>query len=81
MCPLNAEAYPDSLALATDTTVTIGIHLLGKYNVRLYLQCKYTKIKSGDVYKQFFHNTLKEPSTKFKNFILEPYPLEKLHDE
>ena len=24
MCPLNAEAYPDSLALATDTTVTIG---------------------------------------------------------
>ena len=25
MCPLNAEAYPDSLALATDTTVTIGM--------------------------------------------------------
>ena len=24
MCPLNAESYPDSLALATDTTVTIG---------------------------------------------------------
>ena len=24
MCPLNAEAYPDSLALATDSTVTIG---------------------------------------------------------
>ena len=24
MCHLNAEAYPDSLALATDTTVTIG---------------------------------------------------------
>lgn len=26
MCPLNAEAYPDSLALATDSTVTIGTY-------------------------------------------------------
>ncbi|KZS01675.1 DNA damage-binding protein 1, partial [Daphnia magna] len=24
MCPLNSEAYPDSLVLATDTAVTIG---------------------------------------------------------
>lgn len=24
MCSLNAESYPDSLALATDSTVTIG---------------------------------------------------------
>jgi DNA damage-binding protein 1 len=32
MCPLNAEAYPDSLALATDTTVTIGMNLSLEYN-------------------------------------------------
>merc|ERR1712223_2176871 len=35
MCPLNAEAYPDSLALATDTTVTIGtIDEIQKLNIR-----------------------------------------------
>merc|ERR1719216_662791 len=35
MCPLNAEAYPDSLALATDTTVTIGtIDEIQKLHIR-----------------------------------------------
>lgn len=35
MCPLNAEAYPDSLALATDSTVTIGtIDEIQKLHIR-----------------------------------------------
>merc|ERR1719510_2076255 len=35
MCHLNAEAYPDSLALATDTTVTIGtIDEIQKLHIR-----------------------------------------------
>ena len=35
MCPLNAEAYPDSLVLATDSTVTIGtIDEIQKLHIR-----------------------------------------------
>ena len=35
MCPLNSEAYKDSLALATDTTVTIGtIDEIQKLHIR-----------------------------------------------
>ena len=35
MCPLNTEAYKDSLALATDTTVTIGtIDEIQKLHIR-----------------------------------------------
>jgi len=35
MCPLNAEAYPDSLALATDSTITIGtIDEIQKLHIR-----------------------------------------------
>ena len=35
MCPLNAEAYPDSLALATDSSVTIGtIDEIQKLHIR-----------------------------------------------
>ncbi len=35
MCPLNAQAYPDSLALATDSTVTIGtIDEIQKLHIR-----------------------------------------------
>nr|CAG4640606.1 EOG090X00HD [Eulimnadia texana] len=35
MCPLNAEAYPDSLVLATDATVTIGtIDEIQKLHIR-----------------------------------------------
>ncbi len=35
MCPLDAEAYPDSLALATDSTVTIGtIDEIQKLHIR-----------------------------------------------
>lgn len=35
MCPLNSEAYPDSLALATDTAVTIGtIDEIQKLHIR-----------------------------------------------
>ena len=37
MCPLNTEAYKDSLALATDTTVTIGtIDEIQKLHIRCY---------------------------------------------
>ena len=36
MCHLNAEAYPDSLALATDTTVTIGKNIMYKYFFSIY---------------------------------------------
>lgn len=35
MCSLNSEAYPDSLALATDSTVTIGtIDEIQKLHIR-----------------------------------------------
>lgn len=35
MCSLNAESYPDSLALATDSTVTIGtIDEIQKLHIR-----------------------------------------------
>ena len=35
MCPLNTEVYKDSLALATDTTVTIGtIDEIQKLHIR-----------------------------------------------
>lgn len=35
MCPLNSEAYPDSLVLATDTAVTIGtIDEIQKLHIR-----------------------------------------------
>ena len=35
MCPLNAEAYPDSLALASDSSVTIGtIDEIQKLHIR-----------------------------------------------
>ena len=35
MCALNAEAYPDSLVLATDSTVTIGtIDEIQKLHIR-----------------------------------------------
>lgn len=35
MCSLNAEAYPDSLAMATDNTVTIGtIDEIQKLHIR-----------------------------------------------
>lgn len=35
MCSLNAEAYPDSLALATDSSVTIGtIDEIQKLHIR-----------------------------------------------
>ncbi|XP_067012933.1 DNA damage-binding protein 1 [Anabrus simplex] len=38
MCSLNAEAYPDSLALATDSTVTIGtIDEIQKLHIRTVL--------------------------------------------
>ena len=38
MCPLNSEAYKDSLALATDTTVTIGtIDEIQKLHIRYYM--------------------------------------------
>ena len=35
MCPLNSEAFPDSLVLATDTAVTIGtIDEIQKLHIR-----------------------------------------------